>query len=262
MNYEQALKSIRTRLLQNQGSGVVGVFDSGVGGLTALPGLMNNGYKEIVYLGDTANFPYGEKDEPTLSIIVLSRINDLINQGAERICIACNTASINFSRMDKTRILSDLITCTVSCTASAVYSMDSVRRIGLIGTKYTVLTNAYYDAINTLSVDKNKVLIQSAEQELVKYIEEGSIDKQREEVQRISRYFNSLKVDALVLGCTHYSHVKESFRDQLRSNIKIIDPSELLGKSITLDAYTNKKSNLNISFTDKVPPFAENYFSL
>lgn len=268
MNYEKALKSIRLRILQNQGSGVVGVFDSGVGGLTALPGLMANGYKEIVYLGDTENFPYGEKDENTLSIIVLSRINDLIEQGAERICIACNTASINFLKMDKSRILSDFVTCTLSCTAEFVSSKGNIKRIGLIGTKYTVLTNAYYEAINGICVDKTKVLIQSAEQELVKYIEEGRVDEQRYEVQRISRYFNSLNVDALILGCTHYSHVKEIFRNYLNGSIEIVDPSELLGvpacadRQIPKNVGTRQKSKLKITFTDKVPPFAKDYFSL
>lgn len=262
MNYKKALKSIRKRMLQNQGSGVVGVFDSGVGGLTALPGLMNHGCKNIVYLGDTANFPYGEKDETTLSVIVLSRINDLIEQGAERICIACNTASINFSKLDKTQVLSDLITCTVSCTAQSVSTMSNVLRIGLIGTKYTVLTNAYYVAINNISLEKNRVLIQSAEQGLVKYIEDGKTDKQLQEVQRISRYFNSLNVDALILGCTHYSHVKESFRKYLNENIKIVDPSDLIGRSISPSKAMSQRATLNITFTGKVPHFAENYFSL
>lgn len=262
MQLDKALKHLKKKFVSNQGSGLVGVFDSGVGGLTSIPGLMKNGYKEIHYIGDNANFPYGEKDESTLSVIILERINDLLDVGVEKICIACNTASINFARIDKNDILGSYITRTISCTAAEVNSHYSFKRIGLIGTKYTVLTNAYYHAINESSDDENRVLIQSAEQELVQYIERGETDKQENEVRRISRYFNSLNVDAFILGCTHYSHVKEIFKLYLNENISIIDPSELLSTSMSTTEIRNIDTKLNVLFTANEPPFVQNFISL
>src|SRR5256885_1012060 len=99
MDYTYWLEQIKDKLKQNEGSARLGVFDSGIGGLTSLPYLFEgtdtlHGGFEVIYLGDTAHFPYGEKSKELLAFLLLSRITDLLNQNCEVIGIACNTASI------------------------------------------------------------------------------------------------------------------------------------------------------------------------
>lgn len=256
------LKQIKKSLENNQGSGIVGVFDSGAGGLSVLGSLMNKGYKRIVYLGDTKNFPYGEKTFASLSEIILQRITDLINYNAERILIACNTASINFSKMDTKGELSTLISGTIDCTARYVASRSHFKRVGLIGSNYTVLSKEYYKEINKLTKDKSRILIQSAEQELIKFIENNNVVEQRKEVLRICNYFNSLQIHALILGCTHFTHVKSLIKESIHPNIELIDPSELLPNSFEVVSKETLNTKIDFYFSGQRPQIAEKYLSL
>jgi len=256
------LKQIKKSLENNQGSGVVGVFDSGAGGLSVLGSLMNKGYKRIMYLGDTKNFPYGEKTFSTLSEIILQRIRDLVSYDAERILIACNTASINFSKIDSREELSGLVIGTINCTSEYVAKKNHFKRIGLIGSNYTVLSNKYYEKIDSLTKDKSRVLIQSAEQELINAIENHNVKKQRKEILRICNYFNSLHVNALIMGCTHFAHIKSLLKDNIDNSIELVDPSELLTNSFELVGEKSMNTTIDFYFSGPVPLLAKTYFKI
>lgn len=257
-NYLKKLKSIKRKLLVNQGSNIAGVFDSGIGGLTSLPTLLQNNFSTIHYLGDTANFPYGKKSQVELHSIILQRLNNLVELGAEKIYIACNTASINFHLLDKLQILSSYVVSIVD-QASLHISRKNSKRIGLIGSNYTVLSNGYYHAIKKHALNPKITLIQSAEQDLINYIENNQTDKQLLEIRRITNYYNSLNIDTFILGCTHFGHIKDLIRSNLKGNIRIIDPSLLLGKTYK---HTNKHiTKVSTIFTGGTPKEYQKYIT-
>lgn len=254
MDYSHWLTQINQKLKENEGSGIVGVFDSGIGGLTVIPSLQSSEKKfDIVYLGDTIHFPYGEKDFETISFLVMSRITDLLNHGCEVIAIACNTASIAFEKISKDEYINSKIIGTINCTAEFIAKTKKAKRIGVIGTQYTVSSKAYEDAIEKSMKGKEVFVEQSAEQALVWGIENGHDQLIQSESNRIVGDFSQFKIDTFVLGCTHYGHIKDNLDVAFNHKVKVIDPSEILGKYVS-SLVTNKGSqNMTVMFTGKKP---------
>ena len=182
----------------------IGVFDSGIGGLTvvkALRDLLPN--ETIFYLGDTARVPYGRKSAETVERYSLELAEMLVAENAKAIVIACNTVSSvalplltrQFSRPGHWR---DRARC-----ASRVAATRN-RHVGVIGTRATIRSGAYENAIRAL--DANVRVSSRACPLLVPLIEEGLLDDELTD-RVIARYLEPLiadGIDTLVLGCTHY----------------------------------------------------------
>ena len=215
----------------------IGVFDSGVGGLTvvralrtALPG------EDIIYLGDTARVPYGNKSPRTVEKYALGCQQFLLERGVKLVLIACNTASAN--------ALPALVAASpvpvigaVEPGAQAALAASHGRRIGVIGTLGTVRSSAYAKAIAAL--DPSAKLVALACPLLVPLAEEGWTD---DEVAALvaRRYLAQLfasdrEIDTLVLGCTHYPLLRgvlaRVVRELVSHEVAIVDSASAMAQA-------------------------------
>jgi glutamate racemase len=201
----------------------IGVFDSGVGGLTVLKSLMDILPREnIIYFGDIARIPYGTKSQATIQKFAAETVRFLIQKDVKAIIIACNTISAVAKDIVK-EIAGEIPVIDVISTG--VSSVADNLNIGVIATPATINSNAYTDQINQL-YPKSKVFTQACGL-FVSMIEEGFVDG--EIVELIAKeylgYFKDKSLDCLILGCTHYPMIKDSITKVLK-NVTLIDPSQ------------------------------------
>lgn len=212
----------------------IGVFDSGIGGLTVFRTIINR-FKELdlYYLGDTARVPYGNKSKETICRYSLECSNFLINNyQIDCLVIACNTASsyaLDFLRSK----LNIPVIGVVEPGAKLASKLTENKKIGIIGTIGTIKSNSYYNAIKKISRDIE--IYQNPSPLLVPLVEEGRVDH---EITRlaIKEYISPLVekgIDTLVLGCTHYPVLK-SVIAEIYPNLKLIDSSEAIISDIAL----------------------------
>ena len=211
----------------------IGVFDSGLGGLTvvneirkALP------HESIIYLGDTARVPYGTRSKEVVKKFSLEDAIFLITKKVKCIVIACNTSSALGAPQIR-KISPVPVFDAISPTAKKVASL-SLRKTGVIGTRGTIGSHAYREAIKRL--DRKNNVVETACPLLVPAIEEGEIAGPLINLL-IKKYLSSLKkekVDSLVLGCTHYPILKKEIKRFVGKSVKLIDPAEEIATSLAL----------------------------
>ena len=218
---------------------IVGVFDSGVGGLTVLPALhAPTQIFDSYYLGDTAHFPYGEKTEAELVPLVLADIAHLVTAGCSLVGIACNTASIVWNELltqlpePVQQQAKAVVLDTISTTMQALAQVERRQTIGIIGTSFTVQSGAYRHAIERQFPHARPVILQSAEQSLVNAIEHDDPDAIKQELERIMHFFSAHDLDVFILGCTHYGHIAQAIKSALPPHVVMLDPSVLLGQAL------------------------------
>lgn len=183
----------------------IGIFDSGIGGLTvakAISELLPN--EQILYFGDTAHFPYGDKSEEAIRSYAEGISKFLIDQNCKALIVACNTASALAVRHLKT-VLSEKIPLidVVQPVAEFLHSAF-FRRVGVIATKGTILSNVYPKKINELSPE---IAVQSLATPLLAPMVEEAFFNNSISQTVINEYLSQdvlNNIDALVLGCTHY----------------------------------------------------------
>jgi len=184
--------------------GPVGVFDSGIGGLTVAAAIRQClGAEDVHYFGDTARVPYGGKSRETVQRYSIEISGLLLAGGAKAIVVACNTASA--LAMERLRSLFRApVLGVVEPGARAAVEATKNGRVGVIGTKATIRSGAYNRAINQL--DSGVQVVACACPLLVPLIEEGLLDDPITDLV-LGRYLDPLisqGIDTLVLGCTHY----------------------------------------------------------
>ncbi len=206
---------------------MLGLFDSGVGGLTVVRELLRRSPQaSFLYLGDTARTPYGNKSPDVLRHFAVEDARFLIERGATDIVVACNTvSSVAMDALREafpsTRFF-DVITPAV---AVAVERKDDV--VGVIGTRATISSGLYETRLQEAAKAKGqKIEVVSAACPLfVPLVEEHWTD--RAETKRIARtYLQPLRqkqVDALILGCTHYPMLEDVIKASLQKRVHIID---------------------------------------
>ena len=209
----------------------IGVFDSGVGGLTVAREIMRNLPSEkIVYFGDTARVPYGSKSRDTVIRYSRQIIHFLKEQQVKAIVIACNTASA--FALDAVQHEQDIPVLGVIGAGAKVAAEETVnKRVGVIGTVGTVGSGIHEAYLKKL--DPKITVIGKACPLFVPLVEEGWLHDPVT-VEVANRYLQELKdkdVDTLILGCTHYPLVKEYFRTLL-PEVKIISQDELMGAKL------------------------------
>lgn len=204
----------------------VGVFDSGIGGLTVAHELIRQlPHESIVYFGDTARVPYGPKSPETVRRYSREIATFLREQGVKSIVIACNTATAH--ALTALREEYDMpIIGVVEPGARAAVSATRSGHIGVIGTVGTIKSGAYERAIRALSPD---VLITARACPLfVPLVEEGWTD--HDATRLVAREYLepmlAADVDTLVLGCTHYPLLKPLLREVLGNSVRLIDSAE------------------------------------
>ena len=204
---------------------MIGVFDSGVGGLTALAELRRLLPRtDMIYLADREHAPYGTKSEEEILSLAENCIKRLITAGAEKILIACCTASTLHSRLTEGV---RRITTPIIAPAARAAQRVSRGRIAVIATEATVRSHAFRREL--LSIGECEVTEHPA-QELVAMVESGASDQNplsSEEKSRLARLLEPIeasRADTLILGCTHFPHLRGHIAAMLPC-VKLISPS-------------------------------------
>jgi glutamate racemase len=205
----------------------IGVFDSGVGGLTVLGALIDHiPNADYLYFGDTARLPYGSKSAATVAHYAVGAVRYLQEQGAELLVIACNTATALALSEIKAAASVDVIG-VVEPGAEAAARASQKRNVVVIGTEATISSHAYRRALDARQI----VVSEKACPLFVPLVEEGWVEHPvTEEVARIylSEAFSgdAHDADVLVLGCTHYPLIKPLLRRVTPDHVAIVDSAE------------------------------------
>lgn len=203
----------------------VGVFDSGVGGLTVAREIMRQIPQEkIVYFGDTARVPYGNKSKDTIVRYSRQIIRFLKLQGVKAIVIACNTASAYALEVVKEELDIPIIG-VINAGARTAVAATRNGKIGVIGTMGTIGSGIYTEVIKQMRPDVR--VIGKACPLFVPLVEEGLLhDSVTDEIA--SRYLAELKgkyIDTLVLGCTHYPLLRSTLGRLMGSDVTLVNPA-------------------------------------
>ena len=250
----------------------IGVFDSGIGGLTVAAALRELLPAEnIFYIGDTARVPYGGKSPSTIERYSIEISGLLLAEQAKVIVVACNTASaLAVPRLQE--LLKVPVIGVIQPGAEAAVTATKSGVIGVIGTRATVYSRAYERAIHALA-PKVKVISRACPL-LVPLIEEGWTEDPVTD-QVIERYLEDLLkegVDTLVLGCTHYPLLRDSIRKYVGEQIALVDSAQNCAQAVKallkkdrLSAPRAHLGQLHVAMTDASDGFlrvAENALGL
>ena len=210
----------------------IGIFDSGIGGLTVTGAIMHALPAEsTLYFGDTARVPYGPKSPEVVRRYSLEILHWLLGQGVKLVTIACNTSTAH--ALDALRAASPVpVIGVIDPGARAATRASRTGRIGVIGTAGTIASGAYARAIQALRPD---AVIQSRACPLfVPFIEEGWLDHPALELVA-RQYLGPMVIegiDTLVLGCTHYPLIKPVLAKILGPNVALIDSAEETARAV------------------------------
>jgi glutamate racemase len=222
----------------------IGVFDSGVGGLTVARELIRQlPCEDIVYFGDTARVPYGIKSKETVIRFSIENILFLLKQDVKLICVACNTVSSVALPIIKNHFRVPIVGVISPGVREAVYATQN-KRIGVIGTKGTIASRAYEYQIKQL--DSRIKIIALACPLFVPFVEEGWLSG--DVVLSVANtYLKPLKeagVDTLILGCTHYPLLKPVIRKIMGESVTLIDSAQQVAievkKILSMEGALNK----------------------
>jgi glutamate racemase len=204
----------------------IGIFDSGVGGLTVFKEIRKRfPFEDIIYFGDTARVPYGPKSRNTVIDYSIQNARFLIQQGAKIIVIACNTSSAT-ALIDLQKLLPVPVLGVIEPGALSAVKSSGNKHIGVIGTEGTIRSQAYSTAISKL--DDSCIIFSKPCPLFVPLAEEGWEDHEVTQLT-IKEYLTSLlhkDIDTLVLGCTHYPILKTSIQKFVGSKITLVDSAQ------------------------------------
>ncbi len=206
---------------------MIGLFDSGYGGLTVLKPILEllPAY-DYIYLGDNARAPYGNHAPDNIKLFSEQAVRSLLDRGAKLIIFACNTAS-SVALRDIQKKYSKVLGVLIPVAEEAVIATKN-RKVGVIGTRATIDSHAYDLEIKKL--DKDIAVYSKACPLLVPLIEEGWHEKP-EAISIAKKYLDYLKtchVDTLILGCTHYPLMLKTFRRIMKPRVRILESGNIV----------------------------------
>lgn len=210
----------------------IGIFDSGVGGLTVLREIMQTlPQEDTVYFGDTARVPYGTKSPETVTRYAGEITSFLVKRDIKLLVVACNTVSAVALPALK-RQLSIPVVGVIEPGARRAVEVSRSGKIGVIGTAGTIRSSAYTRAIKRLKPDA--VVLTRACPLFVPLAEEGWVDNQiaRLTAQEYLRDLKEMGVDTLVLGCTHYPLLKTLIADVMGSGVTLVDSAAETARTV------------------------------
>ena len=203
----------------------IGIFDSGIGGLTVVDKifrLLPN--EQIIYFGDTARVPYGNKSKETITRFSKEIVRFLLDFKVKLVIVACNTAS-SLSLDALKRSFSVPIIGVIKPGVKEALRVTTTGRIGVIGTEATVSSNIYKKEIK--SIDRNAFVIQKSSPLFVPLVENRWLNG--DITRRVAKkYLSSMideRIDTLILGCTHYPLLKDVIQKTVSKRITLIDSS-------------------------------------
>lgn len=233
----------------------IGVFDSGLGGLTVLKALIHElPHENYIYLGDTARLPYGSKSPQTIRAYSEQNLNFLAGQNVKSIVVACNSAS---TQIHETEFLEAPLLTVIEPGAQKALSLCENLRIGVLGTRATVESGAYAMALQKLD---SKVEVFSVACPLFVPLAEEGWDQDPVTNLIAYRYLQGLlqsQVDTVILGCTHYPLLKDSIAKVLGNSIHLVDSGEAVAQQLKLKIKSNNapSGQLKIYLTDSSAHF-------
>ncbi len=201
----------------------IGVFDSGIGGLTVVKALIDELPAEsIVYFGDTARVPYGTKSKTTIVKFSLENVEFLLRFGVKCIVIACNTSS-SWALPTLRKYFKVPIVGVIRPGALAAVRQTRTKRVGVIGTSATIHSRAYETAIHRID-PAVKVFSQSCPL-FVPLVEEGWLNGSicREVAEKYLKPLKRQRIDTLILGCTHYPLLAPTIQAALGNGTALVD---------------------------------------
>jgi glutamate racemase len=240
----------------------IGVFDSGIGGLTVVKALRDRLPNEtIVYLGDTARVPYGPKSPDTVQRYALELAHMLMQKNSKALVVACNTVS-SVALPLLTRKFYVPVVGVIEPGARAALQATRNQHVGVIGTRATIRSGAYERAL--CAIDNNVRVSSRACPLLVPLIEEGLFDDDVTD-RIIVRYLEPLLsdgIDTLVLGCTHYPLLRAALARVLGREITLVDSAQNCATAVqeTLDRESlcspaTERGQLHVTLTDAADNF-------
>lgn len=210
----------------------IGVFDSGVGGLTVVKELISQLPGEnIVYFGDTARVPYGIKSKGTVIRFSIENILLLLREEVKLICVACNTVSSIALPAIKNHFRVPIVGVLTPAVKEAVYATQN-KRIGVIGTPSTIKSRSY--EIQIRGLDPEIKVFTKATPLFVPLVEEGWL-KGKVVLEVAHTYLKPLKdacIDTLILGCTHYPLLRPVIQEVVGKQVTLIDSAKQVGMEV------------------------------
>lgn len=202
----------------------IGVFDSGIGGMTVVREIRKRYPDEkIIYFGDTKRVPYGGKSQEELIFLSEQIVEFLIKEGAEVIVDACNTTSALALPYLRKKFTIPIIGVLVPGAKAAACATD--HKVGVIATEGTIRSNCYQEEIQIAREGVEVTAIPCPK--LVGFIEDGDLGS--EYVKKVlNHYLNPIflnNCDTLVLGCTHYPFLQETIRELIGDSMTLVDPA-------------------------------------
>jgi len=204
----------------------IGVFDSGVGGLTVVKELIRQlPSEDIVYFGDTARVPYGIKSKETVIRFSIEDTLFLLNRDVKLICVACNTVSSFALPVIRNHFKVPIVGVITPGAREAVYATRN-KRIGVIGTRGTITSRTYENEIKQLASDVSVYPV--ACPLFVPFAEEGWLDGDivMDVAKTYLKPLKDAKVDTVILGCTHYPLLKPVIKEVMGSQVTLIDSAK------------------------------------
>lgn len=210
----------------------VGVFDSGVGGLTVLHEcLVNLPHEDFIYLGDTSSFPYGPRTIDDVRGLAFRNTSFLVAQGVKLIVVACNSATAAALPQLQAAFDTPIVGVVMPGARAAVQETRN-RRVGLMATEATVTSASYQQALQTL--DAGLDVYPVACPRLAPLIQEGDVSSEEVE-EAVRRYVAPLKAarcDTVILGCTHYPLVTPMLRRLLGPGVSLVNSAEEIAREV------------------------------
>ena len=201
----------------------IGIFDSGMGGLTVLREVISRlPYENVVYLGDTARVPYGIRSQSTVVRYSDQNADFLIGEGIKALVVACNTVSAVGIEQLKNR-LSIPVIGVLEPGALKATKTTRTGKIGVIGTEATINSGAYQRVLKDMYHDV--FVVAKACPLFVPLVEEGWTDEKitKDVIRKYLKSFKRHRIDTLVLGCTHYPLLKSSINKYMGDDVKLVD---------------------------------------
>lgn len=221
----------------------IGMFDSGVGGLTVLKEVIKQNEKEnIIYLGDTKRFPYGSKSKESIIELTRQGMEFLISKNVKVIVIACGTATSQaLEELQKQYNIP--IVGIIDSTVQYIKDNKNLRKIGVIATTGTIRSKGWENKIHSQISDA--VVYNKACPLLAPMAEEGWTDNEIAKLT-IREYLKEFEnIDCLILGCTHYPLFKKIIKEELKNKVEIINTGEKLSEDLKETLLKEKIQNTN-----------------
>lgn len=208
----------------------IGVFDSGIGGLTVASAIKQQcPDQRIIYFGDTAHLPYGDKSAEHIQHYIKAISAFLFEQGCDRLVVACNSASSTLHEVQDLPAFRHIVN-VIDPVVGQVASIPEMKTIGVIGTKRTIDSNVYLERLSQVRPDLE--IHQLATPLLAPMIEEGFINNAIAE-QVVHEYLTDLpKLDGLILGCTHYPLISKEIDEFYNGEVRLFEAPDLVSQLI------------------------------